>query len=98
MNFTRRMDIDDEGNVTPCETRINEDGTITFVTDHFSHYAIIGVNTDANKGLGTGAIVTIVIISIIVLSIGGFALVWFVIKKKTWADFISLFKKREAKQ
>lgn len=36
--------IDDNGNVTPCETRVNADGTITFVTDHFSQYSIIGVN------------------------------------------------------
>ena len=28
-----------------------------------------------------------------VLGIGGFAIVWFVIKKKTWADFLALFKK-----
>ena len=35
--------VDDEGNVTPCETKVNADGTITFVTDHFSYYAIVGV-------------------------------------------------------
>ena len=37
--------IDDNGNVTPCETRVNGDGTLTFVTDHFSRYAIIGVSS-----------------------------------------------------
>ena len=35
--------IDDEGNVTPCETEVNEDGTVTFVTNHFSYYSIIAV-------------------------------------------------------
>ena len=34
--------IDDAGNVTPCETVVNKDGTITFYTDHFSYYAIVG--------------------------------------------------------
>ena len=45
-------------------------------------------------GLGAGAIAGIVIASLIVASVGGFALVWFVIKKKKWADFVALFKKK----
>ena len=49
--------IDDAGNVTPCETVVNPDGTITFYTDHFSYYAIVGtpavVYGDAN---GDGAV------------------------------------------
>ena len=48
----------------------------------------------SNSGLGGGAIAGIVIASILVAGIAGFALVWFVIKKKTWADFIALFKKK----
>ena len=47
-----------------------------------------------NKGIGAGGIVAIIIVSVIVLGTGSFALVWFVIKKKTWADFISIFKKK----
>ncbi len=47
-----------------------------------------------NNGLPAGAIAGIVIGSVLVLGIGGFALVWFVIKKKTWADFIAIFKKK----
>ena len=39
-----------------------------------------------NKKLSAGAIVAIVIASVVVLGIGGFAIVWFVVKKKTWAD------------
>ena len=35
--------IDDNGNVTPCETTVNADGSITFLTDHFSMYSIIGI-------------------------------------------------------
>ena len=40
--------IDDNGNITPCETQINDDGTITFVTDHFSCYAIVGSKSSVN--------------------------------------------------
>ena len=47
-----------------------------------------------NNGLGAGAIVGIVLASVVVAGIGGFALVWFVIKKKSWADFIAIFKKK----
>lgn len=48
----------------------------------------------SNSGLGGGAIAGIVIASILVAGIAGFALVWFVVKKKTWADFLALFKKK----
>ncbi|MBQ7995698.1 MAG: InlB B-repeat-containing protein [Bacilli bacterium] len=48
----------------------------------------------SNSGLGGGAIAGIVIGSVLVAGIAGFALVWFVIKKKTWADFLALFKKK----
>ena len=47
-----------------------------------------------NNELGAGAIVGIVLASVVVAGIGGFALVWFVIKKKSWADFIAIFKKK----
>ena len=44
-------------------------------------------------GLSGGAIAGIVIGSVAVVGLGGFSLLWFVIKKKTWAEFIALFKK-----
>lgn len=47
-----------------------------------------------SSGLPAGAVVGIVIGSALVIGVGGFALVWFVIKKKTWADFVALFKKK----
>ena len=52
------------------------------------------VTPSKNSGLPAGAIVGIVIGSVLAAGIGGFALVWFVIKKKTWADFIAIFKKK----
>ena len=48
---------------------------------------------DDNDGLGTGAIVGIVVGSVAVLGGGGFALFWFVIEKKTWAELLAIFKK-----
>ena len=50
--------------------------------------------TDDKDGLGAGTIVGIVIGSALVAGVGGFALFWFVIKKKTWADFLAIFKKK----
>ena len=67
--------IDDDGNVTPCETRVNADGTVTFVTDHFSHYAIIGVQN-------ISPIVWILISAISVALISGAVVAVLVIKKK----------------
>ena len=52
------------------------------------------VTPSKNSGLPAGAIAGIIIGSVLVVGIGGFALVWFFIKKKTWADFLALFKKK----
>ena len=46
-----------------------------------------------NDGLSGGAIAGIVIGGVAVLGLGGFALVWFVIKKKSFADLVAVFKK-----
>ena len=52
------------------------------------------VITESNDGaLGAGAIIGIVIGSVAVVGVGGFALFWFVIKKKSFADLIATFKK-----
>ena len=46
-----------------------------------------------NDGLSGTAITAIIISSVVVLSIGGFALVWFVLKKKTLVDLLAVLKK-----
>ena len=52
------------------------------------------VITESNDGaLGAGAIIGIVIGSVAVVGVGGFALFWFVIKKKSFEDLIAIFKK-----
>ena len=50
--------------------------------------------SDDKDGLGAGAIVGIVIGSVAVAGVGGFALFWFVIKKKSFADLIAVFKRK----
>jgi hypothetical protein len=79
-----------DGSYEECVTTLNEDGTLTFETDHFSQYAVIGIT---ENGLGAGAIAAIVIAAVLVAGIGGFALFWFVIKKKSFADLVAIFKK-----
>ena len=81
-----------DGSYEECKTTVNEDGTITFETDHFSQYAVIGITENAD--LGIGAILGIVLGAVAILGIGGFALFWFVIKKKSFADLIAVFKKK----
>ena len=46
------------------------------------------------KGLSGGAIAGIVIGSVAVAGLGGFAVFWFVIKKKTFTDLLAIFKKK----
>jgi hypothetical protein len=53
----------------------------------------LSTTPDDKDGLGAGAIVGIVIGSVLVVGIGGFALFWFVIKKKSFAELIAVFKK-----
>ena len=48
----------------------------------------------ANNGLPVGAIVGIAIGSTVIASVGIFSLIWFVIKKKSWADLLTIFKKK----
>ncbi len=45
-------------------------------------------------GLSGGAIVGIAVASVAVGGVGGFSLVWFVFKKKTWAELIAIFTKK----
>ncbi len=53
-----------------------------------------GYEDESRKGLSTGAIVGIATGGTVVVGGGGFALVWFAIKKKSWADLIAVFAKK----
>ena len=46
------------------------------------------------KGLSGGAIAGIVVGGVAVVGIGGFSVVWFIIKKKSFADLIAIFSKK----
>ena len=50
------------------------------------------VNSDGDD-LSSGAIAGIAVGSTVVVGIGSFSLIWFVIKKKSWADLLAVFKK-----
>ena len=50
------------------------------------------------QGLSGGAIAGIVIGSVLVVGLGGFSVFWFVIRKKTWADFMAAVKGMFAKK
>lgn len=56
---------------------------------------IPGTKPSDPESLPAGAIIGIVAGSVVVVGVGGFALVWFVIKKKTWAEFVAIFKKKK---
>ena len=53
----------------------------------------INPTLDKKDGLSGGAIAGIVIGSVAVVGIGGFALLWFAVKKKTFADLGVAMKK-----
>ncbi len=48
---------------------------------------------ESDKGLGAGAVIGIVAGSVVVVGCGGFAIFWFVIKKKSFADLINVLRK-----
>ena len=50
--------VDDDGSVHPCQTTTNDDGTLTFVTNHFSYYAVVTVPS-GNIGLIIGIVAVI---------------------------------------
>ena len=73
------------------------DGTTINITENTELFALwkdVEIAPETKGGLSAGAVVAIVLAVVVVGGVGGFALVWFVIKKKKWADFVALFKKK----
>ena len=77
-----------------CKKHFDENGTeITDLTLVYENNPGGGeIAPAAKKGLSGGAIAGIVIGSVAVAGIGGFAVVWFAVKKKTFADLIAAIK------
>jgi len=90
-NKAAHTDSNNDGKCDTCEYQMTGGGSNTETPDDPD-------NTpddpgEDKGGLGAGAIVGIVIGSALVLGVGGFSLVWFVFKKKNFADLIAIFKK-----
>ena len=49
---------------------------------------------EPEKGLKAGAVVAIVIGSVLVVGVGGYSVMWFVVGKKTFADLVAVFKEK----
>ena len=49
---------------------------------------------EPKDGLSGGAIAGIAVGGVAVVGLGGFAIFWFVIKKKSFKDLIAIFKKK----
>ena len=80
-NVGTHADSDNNGKCDTCDYQMGNGGAPE--------------NPDEPKdGLSGGAIAGIVVGSVVVLGLGGFALVWFVIKKKSFADLVAIFKKK----
>ena len=73
---------------------ISTDKSYTFtVTRKMTLTAVYEDVIPAKKGLSGGAIAGIVIGSVLLAGIGGFAIFWFAVKKKTFADLSVVLKK-----
>jgi hypothetical protein len=68
-----------DGSYEECKTTVNEDGTITFESDHFSQYAVIGITKDAGPSM---AAIIGSVLGAVALFGGSFCLYWFVFRKK----------------
>ena len=66
-----------------CGHVIIEDIPATYLTNP---------SVEPTKGLPVGAIICIVIGSVILLGLGIFAILWFVVKKRNFSDLVKLFK------
>ena len=76
-----------------CGRHFDKDG------NEITELRIAKIGTPAKKdGLSGGAIAGIVIGSVAVAGIGGFAIFWFAVKKKTFADLIAAIKALFAKK
>ena len=101
-NKAAHTDSNNDGKCDTCEYQMTGGGSNTETPDNPNNPNNTPENpnntpddpSDDKDGLGAGAIVGIVIGSVAVVGIGGFAIIWFVIKKKSFADLVAVFKKK----
>ena len=84
---------DESGKIVSTEKSytftVNGETTLTAVYDDMPSGGGETPPAPKKEGLSGGAIAGIVIGSVLVVGLGGFAVFWFVIRKKTFADFIA---------
>ena len=78
------------------QTIVSEDETYSFsATENVTLTAVYDdIEQSAKTGLSGGAIAGITIACVVLAGFGGFAIFWFVVKKKKIADLIAIFKKK----
>ena len=86
-------DTDNANNGNTTDTPIEGAGDADGVTPSTAPGANDAPGADDTDGLGAVAILGIILGSIAAGGAGGLSLFWFVIKRKSWADLIALFKK-----
>ena len=94
-------DSNDDGKCDTCDytmsTDIPDDPEIPTTSEDPEETETLDVpqTGDGDKGgMGAGAVIGIVIASLLVVGVGGFAVVWFGVKKKSFADLKAVFKKK----
>ena len=90
-NKASHADPNNDGKCDTCEYQMTSGGGNTETPDNPDNTP--DIPNEDKGGLGTGAIVGIAVGSVAVVGLGGFSLFWFVIKKKSFADLLLVFKK-----
>ena len=95
---TYKSDANEHWNECSCGDKANKaahvDGNEDGKCDTCNYQMTTKQPEQPKQGLSGGAIAGIVVGSVVVAGVGGFALFWFVIKKKKLADLLALFKKK----
>ncbi|MBP3309055.1 MAG: hypothetical protein J6L90_06410 [Clostridia bacterium] len=90
-NKASHADPNNDGKCDTCEYQMTSGGGNTETPDDPDNTP--DIPNEDKGGLGTGAIVGIAVGSVAAVGLGGFSLFWFVIKKKSFADLLLVFKK-----
>lgn len=72
---------------------VSTEKSYTFTVTGETTLTAVYEDAPKKKGLSGGAIAGIIVGSVAVVGIGGFAIFWFAIKKKTFGDIIDASKK-----
>ncbi|MBQ8289574.1 MAG: carbohydrate-binding domain-containing protein [Clostridia bacterium] len=90
-NKASHADTDNDGKCDTCEYQMTSGGGNTETPDNPDNTP--DIPNEDKGGLSTGAIVGIAVGSVAAVGLGGFSLFWFVIRKKSLADLLLVFKK-----